>query len=75
MDAWQPDVVAFSLNYLANVPEVLDLARETRARRPRCFIFAGGHSASTLAWWEAYQARRPSWPAALEALDRLLTNN
>src|SRR5215472_10870789 len=46
LDRWQPDAVAFSLNYLANVPEVLDLARATRARRPGCFIFAGGHSAS-----------------------------
>jgi len=46
LDRWRPDAVAFSLNYLANVPEVLDLARATRARRPACFIFAGGHSAS-----------------------------
>ena len=41
--------MGFSLNYLANVPEVLDLARETRRRRPRCFVFAGGHSASFVA--------------------------
>jgi hopanoid C-3 methylase HpnR len=46
LDRWQPDAVGFSLNYLANVPEVLDLARATRERRPNCFIFAGGHSAS-----------------------------
>ena len=46
LDRWQPDAVAFSLNYLANVPEVLDLAKATRERRPGCFIFAGGHSAS-----------------------------
>ncbi len=46
LDRWQPDAVGFSLNYLANVPEVLDLARATRERRPDCFIFAGGHSAS-----------------------------
>lgn len=46
LDRWRPDAVAFSLNYLANVPEVLDLARATRERRPDCFIFAGGHSAS-----------------------------
>src|SRR6202795_2722682 len=46
LDRWQPDAVAFSLNYLANVPEVLDLAKATRERRPGCFIFAGGHSGS-----------------------------
>ena len=46
LDRWQPDAVGFSCNYLANVPEVLDLAKATRERRPGCFIFAGGHSAS-----------------------------
>jgi hopanoid C-3 methylase len=24
---WQPDVIAFSCNYLANVPEIIDLAK------------------------------------------------
>src|SRR5207302_588595 len=46
VDDGQPDVVAFSCNYLANVPEVVDLAKLTRARRPDTFIFVGGHSAS-----------------------------
>jgi hopanoid C-3 methylase HpnR len=46
LERWRPDAVAFSLNYLANVPEVLDLAKATRARLPDCFIFAGGHSGS-----------------------------
>src|SRR5215510_1629890 len=46
VDDWRPDVVAFSCNYLANVPEVVDLAKLTRARRPSTFIFVGGHSAS-----------------------------
>src|SRR2546428_4828524 len=44
-----PQAVGFSLNYLANVPEVLDLAKETKRRRPDCFIFAGGHSGSVIA--------------------------
>src|SRR5256884_3936964 len=44
-----PHAVGFSLNYLANVPEVLDLARETKRRLPRCFVFAGGHSGSFIA--------------------------
>jgi hopanoid C-3 methylase HpnR len=43
---WRPDAVGFSLNYLANIPEVLDLAKATRWRYPRCFVFCGGHSAS-----------------------------
>ena len=43
---FRPDVVAFSCNYLANVPEIIDLAKSTKAALPRCFIFVGGHSAS-----------------------------
>src|SRR5882762_975209 len=33
----------------AAVPEVLDLAKETKRRRPGCFVFAGGHSGSFIA--------------------------
>src|SRR6476619_2461444 len=43
---WRPEVIAFSCNYLANVPEIVDLAKETKAVLPRCFICVGGHSAS-----------------------------
>lgn len=46
VDEWKPDAIGFSLNYLANIPEVVDLAKNTKARLPDCFIFAGGHSAS-----------------------------
>src|SRR2546423_9849118 len=46
---FKPQAVGFSLNYLANVPEVLDLAKETKRRRPGCFVFAGGHSGSFIA--------------------------
>lgn len=46
VESWRPQAVGFSLNYLANIPEVIDLAKETRARQPECFLFAGGHSAS-----------------------------
>ncbi len=49
LESWQPDVVAFSCNYLANVPEVIDLAKQTRIRRPQCFVLVGGHSASFIA--------------------------
>src|SRR5688572_26337923 len=46
LDDFRPDAVGFSVNYLANVPEVIDLAKATRRRRPGCFVFAGGHSVS-----------------------------
>src|SRR6267378_3011343 len=46
---FKPQAVGFSLNYLANVPEVLDLAKDTKRRRPDCFISAGGHSGSFIA--------------------------
>src|SRR2546428_3992848 len=49
IDHWQPDVVAFSCNYLANVPEIVDLAKLTRAKRPETFVLVGGHSASFIA--------------------------
>jgi magnesium-protoporphyrin IX monomethyl ester (oxidative) cyclase len=43
---FDPRAVGFSLNYLANVPEVIDLARKIKAARPDRFVFVGGHSAS-----------------------------
>jgi hopanoid C-3 methylase HpnR len=43
---WRPDFIAFSCNYLANVPEIVDLAKEAKAKLRRCFICVGGHSAS-----------------------------
>ncbi|MDF9393705.1 MULTISPECIES: hopanoid C-3 methylase HpnR [Methylococcus] len=49
LDTWRPDVVCFSLNYLANVPEVIDLAKTAKTRLPACFTFVGGHSASFVA--------------------------
>jgi len=49
LESFRPDAVGFSVNYLANVPEVIDLARETRRRLPEALIFAGGHSVSFIA--------------------------
>jgi hopanoid C-3 methylase len=46
LDDWRPDAVAFGLNYLANIPEVIDLAKETKRKLPDSFFFVGGHSAS-----------------------------
>lgn len=46
---WQPEVVVFSCNYLANVPEIVDLAKAARKRLPQACIVVGGHSASFIA--------------------------
>src|ERR1044071_1836630 len=44
LESFAPEAVGFSVNYLANVPEVIELACETKLRRPDTFAFAGGHS-------------------------------
>jgi hopanoid C-3 methylase HpnR len=46
LESWCPDAICFSGNYLANVPEIVELAKACKALRPACFIFVGGHSAS-----------------------------
>ena len=46
---WRPDAVGFSLNYLANVPEVIELATEAKATLRDCRVVVGGHSASFIA--------------------------
>ena len=46
ISTFRPEAIGFSLNYLANVPEVVELAKATKARLPQSFIFVGGHSAS-----------------------------
>ena len=46
---FRPDAVGFSLNYLANVPEVVDLAKWLKTVLPDCLVFAGGHSVSFVA--------------------------
>jgi hopanoid C-3 methylase len=47
--AFRPQAVGFSVNYLANVPEVVDLAKQVKAMLPGCLVFAGGHSISFVA--------------------------
>lgn len=49
LQKWRPEAVAFSCNYLANVPEIIDLAKATKKALPSCFVFIGGHSASFIA--------------------------
>lgn len=46
IESWQPDVIGFSCNYLANVPEIVDLAKASKVTLPNSFVFVGGHSAS-----------------------------
>jgi hopanoid C-3 methylase len=46
---WRPDIILFSCNYLANVPEIVDLAKGAKAKLPRATIAVGGHSASFVA--------------------------
>ncbi|MGH3590418.1 MAG: cobalamin-dependent protein, partial [Pseudonocardiaceae bacterium] len=46
---FKPDAVAFGLNYLANVPEVIDLAHRVKRLRPSPYVFVGGHSVSFIA--------------------------
>ena len=55
---WRPDAVCFSGNYLANIPEIVDLAKATKATLPGCFVFVGGHSASFTARRSAAPCRR-----------------
>jgi hopanoid C-3 methylase len=44
--SWSPDAVVFSCNYLANVPEIIDLSKASRTLLPQALIMVGGHSAS-----------------------------
>jgi hopanoid C-3 methylase len=46
---FRPEAVGFSLNYLANVPEVVDLAKWVKTAAPGCLVFVGGHSVSFVA--------------------------
>ena len=45
----RPDAIGFSCNYLANIPEVVDLAKLAKLLLPHTVVFIGGHSASFVA--------------------------
>ena len=47
--SFRPQAVGFSMNYLANAPEIIDLAKETKRLLPDCFFMIGGHSGSFIA--------------------------
>ncbi|WP_129306585.1 hopanoid C-3 methylase HpnR [Streptomyces sp. L2] len=47
--SFRPDALGISLNYLANIPEAIDIARAAKRDAPHCFVFFGGHSVSFVA--------------------------
>src|SRR3954453_11050643 len=49
IETWRPEAIAFSCNYLANIPEIIDAAKAAKARFPSIFVCVGGHSASFVA--------------------------
>src|ERR1700686_2079596 len=49
LKSFKPQAVGFSLNYLANVPEAIDLAKDVKRLMKDCFVFTGGHSGSFVA--------------------------
>ena len=49
LEDFRPQAIGFSLNYLANVPEVIDLAKDTKRILKDSFVFTGGHSGSFVA--------------------------
>ncbi|MFF8596244.1 hopanoid C-3 methylase HpnR [Streptomyces sp. NPDC015220] len=55
--SFRPQAVGFGLNYLANIPEAIDLSRAIKRVLPDCFVFFGGHSVSFVADDVLRQAR------------------
>ena len=49
LQEWRPQVVLIGCNYLANVPEIVDLAHAAVRLLPGVFVCVGGHSASFIA--------------------------
>lgn len=49
MTRFEPHAIGFSLNYLANIPEAIDLAHRAKAIVPFSHVFFGGHSVSFVA--------------------------
>src|SRR5262245_32573904 len=49
LTGFQPEAVGISLNYLANIPEAMEISAEVKRSVPGCFVFFGGHSVSFIA--------------------------
>jgi hopanoid C-3 methylase len=47
--SFRPYAVGISLNYLANVPEAIEIPVAVKQAAPGCFVFLGGHSVSFVA--------------------------
>ncbi|WP_051839376.1 hopanoid C-3 methylase HpnR [Streptomyces sp. NRRL F-5126] len=47
--SFRPEAVGIGLNYLANIPEALDISHAVKREVPGCFVFLGGHSVSFVA--------------------------
>jgi hopanoid C-3 methylase HpnR len=47
--SFRPQAVGVSLNYLANVPEAIEISMTVKQAVPGCFVFFGGHSVSFVA--------------------------
>jgi magnesium-protoporphyrin IX monomethyl ester (oxidative) cyclase len=47
--SFAPEALGVSLNYLANIPEAIDIAHRAKEVVPGCFVFFGGHSVSFIA--------------------------
>ncbi|WP_327188445.1 hopanoid C-3 methylase HpnR [Streptomyces xinghaiensis] len=47
--SYAPEVLGIGLNYLANIPEAIEIAQMTKTVLPHCFVFFGGHSVSFIA--------------------------
>jgi magnesium-protoporphyrin IX monomethyl ester (oxidative) cyclase len=49
IDSFAPEALGVSLNYLANIPEAIEIAHRAKQAVPSCFVFFGGHSVSFVA--------------------------
>jgi magnesium-protoporphyrin IX monomethyl ester (oxidative) cyclase len=49
LESFRPEAIGVSLNYLANIPEAIEIAQDARRRLPGVFVFFGGHSVSFVA--------------------------
>jgi magnesium-protoporphyrin IX monomethyl ester (oxidative) cyclase len=47
--AFRPEAIGVSLNYLANIPEAIEIAQRAKRLLPGVFVFFGGHSVSFVA--------------------------
>jgi hopanoid C-3 methylase HpnR len=49
VNSFRPEALGISLNYLANIPEALEISAQVKRAVPGCFVFLGGHSVSFVA--------------------------